>query len=86
MTKNRIILLDSTAQFSLYFTSSKMTEFTWQQWEYRAVYGKNMGLKNQILTQLGILTNAINLVELIWIYIVRLNPVLFFSIIELPPF
>lgn len=37
---------------------------------------ENMGLKNQILTSLGISTSAINPGELIQIYIVRLNPVL----------
>lgn len=47
---------------------------------------ENIGLKNQILTSLGISTSAINPGELIQIYIVRLNPVLCFSITELPPF
>lgn len=74
------------AQFSLYFTSSKMTEFIWQQWEYRALYVlENMGLKKQTLTSLKVSTSAINLVKRVRIYLERLNPVLYFPIIELPP-
>lgn len=86
VTKNRIISWNSVAQFSLYFTSSNMTEFIWQQWEYRALYMlENMGLKKQTLTSFGISTSVINLVKQVRIYFVRLNPVLCFLIIELPP-
>lgn len=46
---------------------------------------ENMGSKKQILTSLRISTSAINLIKQIRIYLVRLNPVLCFPIIELPP-
>lgn len=46
---------------------------------------ENMGLKKQTLTSFGISTSVINLVKQVRIYFVRLNPILCFLIIELPP-
>lgn len=46
---------------------------------------ENMGLKKQTLTSLKVSTSAINLVKRVRIYLERLNPVLYFPIIELPP-